>query len=156
MASSLRLAKRALASRTLGTSHLHGEWRDGGMGSTRDTNPAAPRHPKEDETIMSTRPGEVAFYETAFHAELWQYHKITFSLIECRNLFGLYKNPKLDFGWLNFRARLRRTLFGEYPSNVKGWKRDFFFVSGDNWKFPEGLSQEAGAPRVPRSWGIPS
>ncbi|GFZ20830.1 hypothetical protein Acr_28g0015350 [Actinidia rufa] len=40
--------------------------------------------------------------------------------------------------------------------NVKGWKKKFFFISGDNWDFPQGLSWEAGISRVPRSWGIPS
>ncbi|GFS39127.1 hypothetical protein Acr_00g0061240 [Actinidia rufa] len=64
-----------------------------------------------------------------------------------------YKNPKPDSGWLYFRARPKRTLFGDYLSNVKGWKKKFFFVSGDNWEFPEGFAREAGAPKVPRLWG---
>ncbi|GFS33598.1 hypothetical protein Acr_00g0029510 [Actinidia rufa] len=31
---------------------------------------------------------------------LWRYHKLALSLSEFRNLFSLYKNPKLDSGWL--------------------------------------------------------
>ncbi|GFZ05610.1 hypothetical protein Acr_17g0011820 [Actinidia rufa] len=55
---------------------------------------------------------------------LWQYHKISLSLTKFRNLFGLYKNPKLEFRWLYFR------------------------------EFPKGLSGEAGAPRVLRLWAF--
>ncbi|GFZ03460.1 hypothetical protein Acr_16g0000840 [Actinidia rufa] len=96
-----------------------------------------------------------AWHSVVCAVVLWQYHKVTLSLTEFRNLFGLYKNPKPDFGWLYFKMRPKRTLFGQYPSNVKGWKRKFFFVSGDNWEFPKGLSREVGAPRISRSWGIP-
>ncbi|PSS08053.1 Cardiomyopathy-associated protein [Actinidia chinensis var. chinensis] len=35
----------------------------------------------------------------------------------------------------------RRTLLRGYPNNVKGWKRKFFFASGDYCEFLEGLSQ---------------
>ncbi|GFY91129.1 hypothetical protein Acr_07g0013250 [Actinidia rufa] len=48
----------------------------------------------------------------------------------------------------------KKVLLGGYPSNVKGWKSKFFFVSGDEWEIPEGTSRK-GAPRVPRMWGIP-
>ncbi|GFZ09650.1 hypothetical protein Acr_21g0002490 [Actinidia rufa] len=85
---------------------------------------------------------------------LWRYHKVALSLIEFINLFGLYKNPKPNFGWLYFRVRPKRTLFRKYPSNVTGWKRIFFFISEDNWEFSEGLSREAEASRVPRLWGL--
>ncbi|GFS45989.1 hypothetical protein Acr_00g0099370 [Actinidia rufa] len=47
---------------------------------------------------------------------LWRYHKVALSLTEFRNLFGLYKNPKPDSGWLYFKARPKRTMFGEYHS----------------------------------------
>ncbi|GFZ01056.1 hypothetical protein Acr_14g0006910 [Actinidia rufa] len=53
-----------------------------------------------------------------------------------------------------FKARYKKTLLGGYLSNVKGWKSKFFFVSGDEWEFPEGSSRE-GVPRVLRTWGIP-
>ncbi|GFZ12756.1 aluminum activated malate transporter family protein [Actinidia rufa] len=53
------------------------------------------------------------------------------------------------------KVRNKKVLLGGYPSNVKGWKSEFFFVFGDKWDIPEGTSRE-GAPRVPRTWGIPS
>ncbi|GFZ01864.1 hypothetical protein Acr_15g0004730 [Actinidia rufa] len=40
-----------------------------------------------------------------------------------------------DSGWLYFKARPKRTLLGGYPSNVKEWKKKFFFISRDNWEF---------------------
>ncbi|GFS30819.1 hypothetical protein Acr_00g0014330 [Actinidia rufa] len=70
-------------------------------------------------------------------------------------LYSLFKNPKPDSGWLYFKVRLGRTITKGYPSNVKGWKRRFFFVSGDNWEFSSSISQEKGVPWVPRSWGTP-
>ncbi|GFZ06763.1 hypothetical protein Acr_18g0009330 [Actinidia rufa] len=148
------------------------------------------RLPDEGETITSTRPSEVAFYETAFPAglrfpfhptirlilqfynicpaqlvpnawrsiacsmALWRVYKYTISLSEFRNLFSLNSNPKPDQGWLYFKAKNKKVLLKVYPSNVKGWKSKFFFISGDEWEIPEGTSQE-GAPRVPRTWGIP-
>ncbi|GFY93881.1 hypothetical protein Acr_09g0003270 [Actinidia rufa] len=51
-------------------------------------------------------------------------------------------------------ARNKKVLLGGYPSNVKGWKSKFFFVSGDEWEIPEKKSRK-GAARVPRTWGIP-
>ena len=148
------------------------------------------RLPDEGETITSTRPGEVAFYEAAFPAglrfplhntirlilqfynicpaqlvpnawrsitcsmALWRVYKYSLSLSEFRNLFSLNCNPKPDQGWLYFKARNKKVLLGGYPSNVKGWKSKFFFVSGDEWEIPAGTSP-VGAPRVPRTWGIP-
>ncbi|GFY93951.1 hypothetical protein Acr_09g0003970 [Actinidia rufa] len=112
----------------------------------------------EGEIITSTRPGEVAFYEAAFPAGLrFPIHptiRYSISLSEFRNLFSLNSNPKPDQGWLYFKARNKKVLLGGYPSNVKGWKSKFFFASGDEWGIPEGTSRK-GAPRVPRTWGIP-
>ncbi|GFZ05549.1 hypothetical protein Acr_17g0011210 [Actinidia rufa] len=48
----------------------------------------------------------------------------------------------------------KKSLLGGYPSNVKGWKSKFFFVTGDEWEFSEDATRE-GAPRVPRTWGVP-
>ncbi|GFY87377.1 hypothetical protein Acr_05g0010160 [Actinidia rufa] len=42
------------------------------------------------------------------------------------------------------------------PSNVKGWKKRFFFVSGDDWEFFPRIAPSERVPRVPRSWGTPS
>ncbi|GFS39093.1 hypothetical protein Acr_00g0061140 [Actinidia rufa] len=148
------------------------------------------RLPDEGETITSTRPSEVAFYEAAFPADLrfplhptirlilqfynicpsqlipngwrsiacsmalWRVYKYTISLSEFRNLFSLNSNPKPDQGWLYFKVRNKKVLLRGYPSNVKGWKSKFLFVSGDEWEILEGTSRE-GAPRVPRTWEIP-
>ncbi|GFS40550.1 hypothetical protein Acr_00g0069250 [Actinidia rufa] len=116
------------------------------------------RLPDKGEIITSTRPGEVAFYEAAFPAGLrFPIHptiRYSISLTEFRNLFSLNSNPKPDQGWLYFKARNKKVLLGGYPSNVKGWKSKFFFVSGDEWEIPEGTSRK-GSARVPRTWGIP-
>ncbi|GFY88797.1 hypothetical protein Acr_06g0007370 [Actinidia rufa] len=147
------------------------------------------RLPEEGETITSTSPGEVAFYEAAFPAglrfpvhntirlilqfynicpaqlvpnawrsiacsmALWRAYRYSISLSEFRNLFSLNSNPKPDQGWLYFKARNKKVLLGGYPSNVKGWKSKFFFVSGDEWEIPEEKSRK-GASRVPRTWGF--
>ncbi|GFZ17187.1 hypothetical protein Acr_26g0004570 [Actinidia rufa] len=141
------------------------------------------RLPDEGETITSTRPGEVAFYEAAFPAglrfpvhntirlilqfynicpaqlvpnawrsiacsmALWRVYRYSISLSEFRNLFSLNSNPKPDQGWLYFKARNKKVLLGGYPSNVKGWKSKFFFVSGDEWEIPEEKSRK-GAARI--------
>ncbi|GFZ00563.1 hypothetical protein Acr_14g0001980 [Actinidia rufa] len=94
-----------------------------------------------------------AWRSIACSMALWRVYKYSISLSEFRNLFSLNCNPKLDQGWLYFKARNKKVLLGGYPSNVKGWKSKFFFVSGDEWEIPEGTSRE-GAPRVSRTWGI--
>ncbi|GFZ19762.1 hypothetical protein Acr_28g0004670 [Actinidia rufa] len=95
-----------------------------------------------------------AWRSIACSMALWRVYKYSISLSEFRNLFSLNSNPKPDQGWLYFKARNKRVLLGGYPSNVKGWKSKFFFVSGDEWEIPEGTPRE-GVPRVPRTWGIP-
>ncbi|GFS41690.1 hypothetical protein Acr_00g0075820 [Actinidia rufa] len=109
------------------------------------------------ETITSTRPSELvpnAWRSIACSMALWQVYKYDINISEFRNLFSLNSNPKPDQGWLYFKARNKKVLLGGYPSNVKGWKSKFFFVSGDEWEIPAGTSP-VDAPRVPRSWGIP-
>ncbi|GFZ15786.1 hypothetical protein Acr_25g0001950 [Actinidia rufa] len=95
-----------------------------------------------------------AWRSIACSMALWRVYKYSISLSEFRNLFSLNCNPKPNQGWLYFKARNKKVLLGGYPSNVKGWKSKFFFVSGDEWEIPEGASR-VGAPRVPRTWGIP-
>ncbi|GFY95644.1 hypothetical protein Acr_10g0010290 [Actinidia rufa] len=70
-------------------------------------------------------------------------------------VFGIFNNPKLDFGWLYFKARPKRTLLRGYPINVKRQKKKFFFIAGDNWEFAHGQSQELEVPKVPRLWSTP-
>ncbi|GFZ19791.1 hypothetical protein Acr_28g0004960 [Actinidia rufa] len=38
---------------------------------------------------------------------------------------------------------------------MNGWKRRFFFISGDDWEFSLNLAWGEGVPRVPRTWGTP-
>ncbi|GFY86418.1 hypothetical protein Acr_05g0000570 [Actinidia rufa] len=40
-------------------------------------------------------------------------------------------------------------------NNVKGWKKRFFFILGDEWEFHPTIPREERAVRVPRSWGAP-
>ncbi|GFY81103.1 hypothetical protein Acr_01g0009120 [Actinidia rufa] len=95
-----------------------------------------------------------AWRSIACSMALWRVYRYSISLTEFRNLFSLNSNPKSDQGWLYFKARNKKVLVGGYPSNVKGWKSKFFFVSGDEWEIPEETSRK-GAVRVPRTWGIP-
>ncbi|GFZ18491.1 hypothetical protein Acr_27g0002300 [Actinidia rufa] len=76
------------------------------------------RLPEKGEIIVSARTGEVAFYEAAFPAGL---------------RFPIHPTIRLAI----LQARYKKTLLGGYPSNVKGWKSKFFFVSGDEWELPE-------------------
>ena len=84
---------------------------------------------------------------------LWQAHKFSLSLNEIKSLFTLYKNPKPNSKWLYFKVRSKKTLLRGYPSNVKGWKKKFFFILKDDWEFSPGIFRDAGVLRVPRSWG---
>ncbi|GFZ13232.1 hypothetical protein Acr_23g0016170 [Actinidia rufa] len=147
------------------------------------------RIPRDGETILSTRQGEVAFYEAAFLAGLrlplhptireilihykicpaqlspnawrsviyslvvWRHFKRHMSCDEFRCLYSL--SPLPDSGWYYFKARPEKNLFQRSPSNVKGWKTRFFFVSGDEWEFPSGVATSDITARVPRSWGTP-
>ncbi|GFY88794.1 hypothetical protein Acr_06g0007340 [Actinidia rufa] len=118
------------------------------------------RLPDEGETITSTRPGEVAFYEAVFPAGLrFPLHNTIRLILQFYNICPAQLVPN---AWRSIcllhgvvaGARNKKVLLGGYPSNVKGWKSKFFFVFGDEWEIPEGTSR-VGAPRVPRTWGIP-
>ncbi|GFZ19843.1 hypothetical protein Acr_28g0005480 [Actinidia rufa] len=92
--------------------------------------------------------GERSYIDTEFK-------KFAISLNEFKHLFGHFNNPRPDSGWLYFKPRPKRTLIGGYPNNVKGWKKKFFFISGDNLEVAHGLSQELEVSRVLRSWSTP-
>ena len=66
---------------------------------------------------------------------IWQFYWHHLSLSEFRCLYTLFKSLKPDSGWLYFKARPGRNVIKGSPNNVKGWKRRFFFVSGDDWEF---------------------
>ncbi|GFS33544.1 hypothetical protein Acr_00g0029130 [Actinidia rufa] len=117
------------------------------------------RLPDEGENITSTRPGKVAFYEAAFPAGLrFLLHSIIRLILQFDNICPAQLVPNawrsIACSMALWRARNKKVLLGGYPSNVKGWKSKFFFVSGDEWEIPEGTTRE-GAPRVLRTWGIP-
>ncbi|GFZ03491.1 hypothetical protein Acr_16g0001150 [Actinidia rufa] len=52
-------------------------------------------------------------------------------------------------------ARPNKNLLRGSPSNVKGWKKRFFFASRDEWEFFPSMPSGEGISRVPRSWGMP-
>ncbi|GFS42832.1 hypothetical protein Acr_00g0081950 [Actinidia rufa] len=117
------------------------------------------RLPDGGEIITSTHPGEVTFYEAAFPAGLrFPIHPTIRLILQFYNICPAQLVPN---AWRSiacsialWQARNKKVLLGGYPSNVKGWKSKFFFVSGDEWEIPEGTSRK-GAARVPRTWGIP-
>ncbi|GFZ03473.1 hypothetical protein Acr_16g0000970 [Actinidia rufa] len=107
------------------------------------------RLPDEGETITSTRPGEVAFYEAAFPTGLrFPVHNTIRLILQFYNICPAQLVPNV---WRSIACSM--ALWRVY-SNVKGWKNKFFFVSGDEWEIPEEKSRK-GAARVPRTWGIP-
>ncbi|GFZ06591.1 hypothetical protein Acr_18g0007610 [Actinidia rufa] len=86
---------------------------------------------------------------------IWRFHRRHFSLNEFRCLYTLLKGPGSESGWLYFKARPGKNILKGAPSNVKGWKRIFFFVSRDDWEFHPTNPYEQRVVRVPRSWGAP-
>ncbi|GFZ05306.1 hypothetical protein Acr_17g0008780 [Actinidia rufa] len=84
---------------------------------------------------------------------IWRHFKRHMSCDEFRCLYSL--SPLPDSGWYYFKARPEKNLLRGSPSNVKGWKKRFFFASGDEWEFPSGMAAGDSTPRVPRSWGMP-
>ncbi|GFY97517.1 hypothetical protein Acr_12g0000580 [Actinidia rufa] len=82
--------------------------------------------------------------ECCLHNSIVASLHVAISLFKFRNLFVLKKYPKLNHEWLYFKARSKKTLLGGYPSNVKGWKRKFFFVSGKTGSFPKGCLGRLG------------
>ncbi|GFS36407.1 hypothetical protein Acr_00g0045780 [Actinidia rufa] len=61
--------------------------------------------------------------------------------------------PGLESGWLYFKARPGKNILKGTPNNIKGWKKRFFFISGDDWEFHPSIPCKEGAVRVLRSWG---
>ncbi|PSS36174.1 Collagen alpha-1(VII) chain like [Actinidia chinensis var. chinensis] len=86
---------------------------------------------------------------------IWRFHRPHLSLNEFRCLYTLLKGPGSESEWLYFKARPSKNVLKGAPSNVKGWKRRFFFISGDDWEFHPMIPREEGGVQVPRSWGAP-
>ena len=71
-------------------------------------------------------------------------------------LLHLYRLRKLkDLGYYEFKPWDRASrLILDYPSSLRNWKPNFFFISGNGWEFipSEDLDE---APKFFRSWGVP-
>ncbi|GFZ00893.1 hypothetical protein Acr_14g0005280 [Actinidia rufa] len=91
-----------------------------------------------NETIVSTRSGELAFYEAAFHEPVQPLQK-----------------SKARLWMALLQGEAKEDLVRGVPSNVNEWNKKFFFILRDNWEFPQRLSREARVPKVLRSWGTP-
>ncbi|GFZ06968.1 hypothetical protein Acr_18g0011380 [Actinidia rufa] len=66
--------------------------------------------------------------------------------LQCR--YTLFKSPGSNSGWLYFKARSSRNVIKGSPNNVKGWKKRFFFVSGDDWEFFPSIASGERAPQA--------
>ncbi|GFZ18399.1 hypothetical protein Acr_27g0001380 [Actinidia rufa] len=122
--------------------------------------------PGDGETILSARQGEVAFYEAAFLAGLrLPIHPTIRKILIHYKICPAQLSPNAwrsvilfagDLASLQMsHARPEKNLLRGSLSNVKGWKKRFFFTSRDEWEFPSGMAADDSTPRVPRSWGTP-
>ena len=69
--------------------------------------------------------------------------------------FPIYSIQELEARlWMAlFQGQVNEDPTRGYPSNVKGWKKKFFFIFGDDWEFARGYPgkkgfQGYGAPQV--------
>ncbi|GFZ18401.1 hypothetical protein Acr_27g0001400 [Actinidia rufa] len=117
-----------------------------------------PIHPTIREILIHYKicPAQLspnAWRSVIYSLVIWRHFKRHMSCDEFRCLYSL--SPLPDSGWYYFKARPEKNLLRGSPSNVKGWKKRFFFASGDEWEFPSGMAADDSTPRVPRSWGMP-
>ncbi|GFZ02251.1 hypothetical protein Acr_15g0008590 [Actinidia rufa] len=124
------------------------------------------RLPEADETIASTRPGEVAFYEVAFYEVTFQADLSLSIHPTIRRILAYYNicPAQLSNAWqsiypaspihpIDAMARPKKTLLGGGTLAMsKGGRIKFFFISGDNWEFAHRQSRELVVSRVPTSW----
>ena len=60
-----------------------------------------------------------------------------------------------DPGYYEFKPWDRASrLILDYPSSLRNWKPNFFFVSGSGWEFVPGKDLDE-APKFFHSWGVP-
>ncbi|GFZ00558.1 hypothetical protein Acr_14g0001930 [Actinidia rufa] len=78
---------------------------------------------------------------------IWRYYKCHMSCNEYRYLYSL--SPLPNSGWYYFKARPEKNLLRGSPSNMKGWKKRFFFASRDEWEFFPSMPASEGIPQVP-------
>ena len=78
------------------------------------------------------------------------------NVISRDELLHFYHLRKLkDLGYYEFKPWDRASrLILDYPSSLRNWKPNFFFISGNGWEFipSEDLDE---APKFFRSWGVP-
>ncbi|GFY97468.1 hypothetical protein Acr_12g0000090 [Actinidia rufa] len=114
------------------------------------------RIPRDGETILSARQGEVAFYEAAFLAGLrLPIHPTIREILIHYKICPAQLSPNSWRSVICSLARPEKNLFRGSLSNVKGWKKRFFFASGDEWEFLPSMATDDRTPRVPRSRGTP-
>ncbi|GFY82854.1 hypothetical protein Acr_02g0010940 [Actinidia rufa] len=107
------------------------------------------RIPGKGETVLSAGDGEVAFYEAAFHAGLrFPRHPTIKQILNFYNICFAQLSPNAWRSIVFILVRLGKKILKEGPSNVKGWKKRFFFVSRDDWEFHPSIPREEGAVRV--------
>ncbi|GFY81123.1 hypothetical protein Acr_01g0009320 [Actinidia rufa] len=103
------------------------------------------RIPRKGETVLSASSGKVAFYEATFPASLrFPVHPTIRRILD---FYGIYPAQLSSNAWRNILSVLVRpvkNVLKGAPSNVKGWKRRFFFVSGDDWEFHLMIPREEG------------
>ncbi|GFZ21595.1 hypothetical protein Acr_29g0007570 [Actinidia rufa] len=125
-------------------------------------SPSDIRLSEVNKTITSTRPGDVAFYEAAFHA-IFVFQSILLLGGSCTSitstlpiLFPMHDKVS-STRWLYFKARSKKTLFEGYPNNVKDGRNSSSSretTSSSPWGYPRTLSSEGsevvGHPRCSR------
>ncbi|GFS36748.1 hypothetical protein Acr_00g0047860 [Actinidia rufa] len=82
---------------------------------------------------------------------IWQYYKCHMSCDEFRCLYSFSSLP--DLRWYYFKAKPDKNLLRGSPSNVKGWKKRFYFTFGDEWEFFSSIPLGEGIPRVSSNGG---
>ncbi|GFZ10862.1 peptidoglycan-binding LysM domain-containing protein [Actinidia rufa] len=80
---------------------------------------------------------------------------VTTSALEASRYLGRLSEQisALDSSGSTSRPGQRRPCLG-VPRNVKGWKKKFFFILGDEWEFSLRIFRDVGVPRV-RGFGHP-
>ncbi|KAB1202611.1 hypothetical protein CJ030_MR8G006118 [Morella rubra] len=113
------------------------------------------------ECVLFPPEGEVGFFNVALHAGArFPLSREVRELLDAFSLAATQLAPngwrlalvKCEEGMYFFKAKGKRAIFHGFPSNNKGWRDKFFFVSRDGWKYPLG---EEYPLLVARAWGVP-
>ncbi|GFS31889.1 hypothetical protein Acr_00g0019770 [Actinidia rufa] len=98
-----------------------------------------------------TGEGEVAFYEVTFLAGLrLPIHPTIRRILNHYKICPAQLSPNAWRSVICSLARPRKNLLRGSPSNVKGWKKRFFFASENEWEFYPSMPIGNGIPRVPK------